>query len=319
LNFSLSGTLCTLSDYYFKDMQRLSVLIYHRVLESYDYMRPGEPTRAEFSWQMETIAKCLNPLSLSEAMDRLDSGTLPPRAVCITFDDGYADNRTIALPILKRLKIPATVFIATGYLNGGRMWNDTVIESIRESEGGHLDLSRFNMGEYQIGTDMEKYQAALQILQKTKYLDLKNRSRVLDILESCARPLRDDLMLTSSQIVELVEAGIEIGGHTRNHPIMTTLSLDEVTKELESNRAELESITSRPVEYFAYPNGKGGQDFNGEHRDLVEHMGFRAAFSTDWGVSNANTDRFQLPRFTPWDKSEGRFLARLLCNQKNLV
>jgi peptidoglycan/xylan/chitin deacetylase (PgdA/CDA1 family) len=282
-------------------------------------MRPEEPTSTDFLWQMEAIAKNFNPLSLAEAMDCLDSGRLPARAVCITFDDGYADNATLALPILQKFKIPATVFVASGYMNGGRMWNDTVIEAIRAFEGPLLDLSEFKMGTFHLSSESQRYETSLKLLQKVKYLSLDARAAVIEFLESVVRPLPHDLMLTNSQILELVGAGIEIGGHTKNHPIMATLTIDEALEELESNRADLESLISKPVEYFAYPNGKKGQDYYGEHSRLVERQGFRAAFSTDWGVSNENTNRFGLPRFTPWDRTVGRFVARLLLNQSKLV
>ena len=110
---------------------RLSILIYHRVLAKADPMRPGEPTVAEFESQMKWIRRYFTPLPLLEAAQKLAEGTLPSRAVCVTFDDGYADNEELAMPVLRRHGMPATVFVSTGSMNGGQMWNDTVIESIR--------------------------------------------------------------------------------------------------------------------------------------------------------------------------------------------
>ena len=81
-------------------------------------------------------------IPLDVAVDALKTGKLPARAAAITFDDGYADNRSIALPILKQHGLSATFFIATGYLNGGRMWNDTIIEAIRRSEAKKLEIGR---------------------------------------------------------------------------------------------------------------------------------------------------------------------------------
>ena len=110
---------------------RLSVLIYHRVLAAPDLLRPWEPDRDRFRRQMELLASNFKVLNLGEAVQRLAEGRMPPRAACVTFDDGYADNAAIARPVLEELQLPATFFIATGYLDGGRMWNDTVIESLR--------------------------------------------------------------------------------------------------------------------------------------------------------------------------------------------
>ena len=72
-----------------------------------------------------------NVISLADGVAGLKRGCLPPRALSITFDDGYRDNHDIALPILLQLGLPATFFVATGFLDGGRMFNDTVIEAVR--------------------------------------------------------------------------------------------------------------------------------------------------------------------------------------------
>jgi peptidoglycan/xylan/chitin deacetylase (PgdA/CDA1 family) len=102
----------------------LLVLIYHRVLEQRDPLIDDEPDAATFSAEMDLIGSICNVLPLQEAVDRLASGSLPPRAACITFDDGYANNRTVAAPILQARRMPATVFVATGFIGDGRMFND---------------------------------------------------------------------------------------------------------------------------------------------------------------------------------------------------
>jgi len=102
--------------------KKLSILIYHRVLDQADFMRPGEVDKQAFTWQMQLLARYFNVLSLNEALSGLQNDNLPPRAVTITFDDGYADNLHNALPILKQFGLSATFFIASGYLDGGRMW-----------------------------------------------------------------------------------------------------------------------------------------------------------------------------------------------------
>src|SRR5262245_19841153 len=102
---------------------RLSVLAYHRVLPAPDPLRPSEPTAAEFEQRMRWVKANFNVLPLTEAVGALREGRLPERALSITFDDGYADNHDIELPILARLGLPATFFVATGFLDGGCMFN----------------------------------------------------------------------------------------------------------------------------------------------------------------------------------------------------
>ena len=133
-----------------KTGRKLTILIYHRVLEHADPCQQDEIDRGVFSWQMRELAQNFSVIRLGEAVDRLREGTLPPRAACITFDDGYADNVSVALPILQQYKLCATFFIATGFLDGGRMWNDSLIEAVREAEAGTLNLAGSNLGVYEI-------------------------------------------------------------------------------------------------------------------------------------------------------------------------
>ena len=90
-------------------------------------------------------------------------------------------------------------------------------------------------------------------------------------------------------------------------------SFDEVVE----SKNYLEDLLGTEVKYFAYPNGRPGIDYRMEHRDIVEIAGFEAAVSTNWGVASSLSDKWQLPRFTPWDNTPLRFMIRLLLNYRN--
>jgi peptidoglycan/xylan/chitin deacetylase (PgdA/CDA1 family) len=188
--------LCTLVSGFGKP-RKLLILIYHQVMDQPDFMRPWEIDKAVFSWQMALIAKYFNVLPFHEALERMASDRLPPRAVCITFDDGYANNYTNALPILLRYQLSAIFFIASAYLNGGRMWNDTVIESIRKLSSPQLDLSAIGLGSYDISSPANKADAAVEILRKIKHLPPESRRQHTAYIASLTNELPDDLMLTS--------------------------------------------------------------------------------------------------------------------------
>jgi peptidoglycan/xylan/chitin deacetylase (PgdA/CDA1 family) len=104
---------------------RLSIFIFHRVLPK-PGLFPDEPDAKRFDELMGWIKSWFNVLPLDDAIVQLREQSLPARAAAIAFDDGYADNFTLALPILLKHKMSATLFIATGLLDGGRMWNDTI-------------------------------------------------------------------------------------------------------------------------------------------------------------------------------------------------
>jgi len=91
----------------------------------------------------------------------------------------------------------------------------------------------------------------------------------------------------------------------------------DARREINQSRECLAAILNEPVSLFAYPNGKPGQDYAAEHVRMVRDAGFAAAVSTAWGVASRDSDSFQLPRFTPWDRQPVRFALRLLINRRN--
>jgi peptidoglycan/xylan/chitin deacetylase (PgdA/CDA1 family) len=298
--------------------QRLSILIYHRVLPQYDPMRPDEPTVEQFDVQMRLLRNIFQPLPLLDALARVDAGTLPERAICVTFDDGYADNELHALPVLKKYDIPAVVFVSTGFLNGGRMWNDSIIEALRRFQGNQLDLSDLGLGCYSTESISQRLAAIDSIIRQIKHLDPAIRSSLVHEITSCSENLPDDLMLTDTQVRSLAHSGVTIGAHTVNHPILCSVSPELARREIGDSRAYLEQLLQRQIDVFAYPNGRPELDYRVEHRDMVKELGFKAAVSTHWGVTTDQSDRFQLPRFTPWDREELKFALRLLASYRQI-
>ncbi|NOZ52947.1 MAG: polysaccharide deacetylase family protein [Gammaproteobacteria bacterium] len=294
---------------------KLAILIYHRVLASEDLYRDEETNAVEFDWQMRLISRNFRVIKLSDAVERMKNGTLPARAMCVTFDDGYADNYEVALPILKKWNVPATFFISTAYLNGGCMWNDRIIESISHTQSPFLDLTKYELGKYSMHTVEERKLAISDLLKKIKHLPYATRFTITEAINHDLEvTIAADIMMTRGQVKKLYENGMEIGAHTDTHPILTKIDDEMALSEIEKNKNILEKILGSDINLFAYPNGKPGQDYNDKHVSMVKSLGFRAAVSTTWGVSNRHSDPYQLCRFTPWDKTPGRFMFRLLNN-----
>lgn len=309
------GTRCLLG----RSTQRLSVLIFHRVLPQLDPFLPDEPDAERFTYLMTMLAAQFTPLSLSEGLRRLGDGRLPPRAVCVTFDDGYADNLLVAAPILRRVGIPATVFVASGYLDGRVMWNDRVIESVRCALGDHMDLSDFGYGVHPLGNAAERVSLIHQLLGSWKYLPFDEREQLTAEVANRYAPSMPTLMLSRSQVRQLRDEGIEIGGHTVTHPILARTDAATARREVADNKEDLEGLIGERLRFFAYPNGVPGRDFIDEHAGMVRRVGYQAALTTQAGVSTAATDRFRMPRFTPWDRTPFRFSMRLVLNMRHAV
>lgn len=299
---------------------RLTILIFHRVMLTPDDLFPGEMHRGSFDQVCAWVRRWFTVLPLGEAVRRLSEGRLPPGALAITFDDGYADNHDVALPVLERYGLNATFFVATGFLDGGRMWNDTLVEAIRCAQVETLDLRAEStevagLGVVSLRSLEDRRKVVHQLILQTKYLDPAQRLAQVHRIAALTRAqLPSDLMMTTRQVAALHQAGMCIGAHTKSHPILTRLSDAEARLEIEGSRDRLSEITGSPVELFAYPNGKAGSDYTARDVDLVRELGFLAAFSTTPGVATATSGSFELPRYTPWRRRRLGFAAQLALN-----
>ncbi len=291
----------------------LSIMIYHRVLAAPDPLFPGEIDREAFSRHLGLLKSSFNVLALHDAVRLARAGELPPRAACITFDDGYADNAVEALPILQRFGLPATFFVATGFLDGGRMWNDTVIELVRRAPGESFDARTAGLGQLPLDGVDARRAAIGTLIGHLKYLPMEERLAMVELLAAEADyGLAEDLMMSSDQVRQLHAAGMGIGAHTVNHPILAAIPALLAGDEIAAGKQRLETLLGAPVPLFAYPNGKPNVDYRAEHVGIVRELGFEGAVSTAWGGRCG--DLYQLPRFTPWDLSAPRFQLRLALN-----
>lgn len=291
---------------------RLCILNYHRILESADPLLAAEPDVKTFRWQMQVLADCFNVLPMDEALTALASGRMPPRAVCITFDDGYRSTHDLALPVLREFGFPATVFVTTGFVDRGSMWNDRILEALRTMKAAGLNLEDAGLGSYSLDTLEQRREAVAVLTEKAKYLEPAARQALVERLDGLADSPAREPMLTTDMIRAMMEQGIEIGAHTVSHPILTSLPDAGALQEMEESKRQLEAITGRPVRYFAYPNGKHGKDFDERHMAMARQAGFEAAFTTALGAASAADDRFALPRSRPWDVTRPFYVFRVL-------
>ena len=294
---------------------RLSILIFHRVLPKPDPLFDDIPDVVRFEEQMRWVARWFNVLPLAEAVVRLRAGALPARALAITFDDGYADNATVAAPLLRRLGLTATFFVTTGVLGGGRMWNDSVVEAVRRAPEGPMELSPLGLGRFMLADAASRRAAVEQVIGAIKRRPYAERHELVQrIAETVGVPLPDDLMMSADQVRQLRSLGMDVGGHTVTHPILRSLDDAAAEREIAGGREDLVQIIGGPIELFAYPNGVPGVDYDARHVAMVQRCGFKAAVSTAHGAAAPGADPFQLPRFTPWDRGQARYGLRMAGN-----
>lgn len=294
---------------------RLSAFIFHRVLPAPDPLQPSEPHAEQFDAMLGWIGSQFNVLPPLEACERLYAKSLPPRAAIITFDDGYRDNHDIALPLLKKHGMTAVFFVATGYLDGGVMFNDRVIEAVRKTRLEHLDARQWGAGTLPLGSIEQRREAIARLLVAIKHLEPDARNSAVEAVEaSCGPGVDGDLMMTSEQVAALASEGMQIGGHTRGHPILRSLEDGSAEHDIRAGRDDLRAITGQAPVLFAYPNGRIRDDFEPRHAQMARRAGFAYGFTTHGGASSSGEDPMLLRRHTPWARRRVRFQGQALRN-----
>lgn len=289
-------------------LARHHTLIFHRVLNEQDPMSPDEPTAEWFRALAGWLARSFEVISLAEAVTRAGNHGLRGPTVSITFDDGYADNFLVALPILEEFALPATFFVASGFIDGGRMWNDSIIETVRRLQPGNYSLEDLSPTSFEISDWASRRHLANTAITAWKHLPPQERQGKVDGFSALVDDLPIDLMMSKAQLRLLAESRLStVGGHTRTHPILAALPDNAARDEIESGKRDLEEWLQREITLFAYPNGKLGRDYLRGHAEFVKEAGFRAAVATDWGTMDAATDLYAIPRFTPWHTNLPRF------------
>jgi len=120
------------------------ILMYHRIAnEAVDPWRLAV-SPARFEEQLKVLRRTRHPLTLVDFVRRFKDGSLPAHAVALTFDDGYADNLLAAKPRLAAADVPATVFLATGYIDRPEeFWWDELARLLSTNMDRKVSLSKF--------------------------------------------------------------------------------------------------------------------------------------------------------------------------------
>jgi peptidoglycan/xylan/chitin deacetylase (PgdA/CDA1 family) len=311
----------------------LSIVTFHRIAE----LDGGEPydldvvdaTPAQFRRHVETLARIGTPISMAMLIRALDGGKLPASSVMITFDDGYRSCRDVALPILRRLGVPATFFIATAFAGGHKLyWWEQIAAILRGARGGvgHLTYPRPMRID---ASDPGARRRLDDLVKNTRGLDLDRfLAELRAALEVPWSPeieagLAAPLIMTWDDIRALAAAGMDVESHTRTHRVLETLDRDQLREDLVGSRRDLETQLGRPVRALAYPVGRCPPLWI---RRAVAEAGYRVALTNAtgvnymWPASMHLTDPFGIHRLsTDRSQSDAMFLTQIAVPQLEAI
>jgi len=264
---------------------------------------------------MEYIRSRFFTLPLEEITERMKKKDVPDNSIVVTFDDGYLDNYENAFPVLKEFSIPATIFLATGAIDTGKiLWHDHVFSALRETRSLFLKEFGISKKSFSLINLQEKLYAQSEILKFLRKLDTRERFFWIDILEKdleiAKKENKNRIMMNWDEIKEMYNNGISFGGHTINHPILSKLTADEMKEEIFFSKKIIEKHIESSITTFAYPNGTV-EDFNEMTKSLIKDAGYSCAVTTIFGTNDVNQDIYALRRGTPWDTDIHKFGLRL--------
>ncbi|MBB5232812.1 polysaccharide deacetylase family protein [Deinococcus budaensis] len=313
------------------------ILLYHRV--ACPEVDPwGISVRPEhFAQHLEVLRRLARPAALARLGQDAGAGRRRGGLVAVTFDDGYADNLHAALPLLARHEVPATVFVASGYLGQpGPFWWDELAQLILRSpvlpERWRLENpdQEWRLGRAAQGPVSPAWRAETAADPGPRgrlYLDLYWRLRTLsgpdrEALLSAVRawvgasppaegpgaPDPHNRPLTPAELERLAAHPlVEIGAHTVTHPPLAELGPAAQRAEIQASKTRLEGLLQRPVTSFSLPYGSRSD----QTLELVRQAGFvRACTSVSRGVRRGD-QALALPRFSVADWNGQEFAARL--------
>ncbi|HWP64746.1 MAG TPA: polysaccharide deacetylase family protein [Candidatus Limnocylindria bacterium] len=282
---------------------RAIILRYHAITQGSDveYAAPDIclPVAA-LRLQMAFVKRAYRPVDFDTLVRALHAGgALPPRALAVTFDDGYADNFQLAFPVLRELGIPATVFVATGGLDDGEPFWVAAVRVLVLRAREVIALPGLDPMPVPAAGDRSPVVKAL--VRALVPLDgAERRERLAAAARQAGIDLREALrgtMMTRAQVRELSAGGWTIGAHTVQHGNVALMSLADAEREIVESRDTLAAATGAPVRHFCYPN-TGGQHqcVNAAVAELLRRHGFRSGATSVAGAVGPGTDPYGLPR-----------------------
>lgn len=250
-------------------------------------------------------------VSLEECLERLARNDQSRRYAVLTFDDGYRDNVSVALPILERNNAPFMMYVSTAALTRTmQCWWLGLRELFRSRDDITIDA----MGVRFHCPDLESKRLALTRVDQWVHQDYKRAEMLAQTFNDAGislASLNSQYFLDQSALQELSRHPLaSIGGHTTSHAALATIDSTLVRAELADNRNYLENLLQLPVRHLAYPYGACGA----REERLAKEVGYVSAVTTRHGqLGTDRPNQFALPRIgvsSAFD-SEISFSARM--------
>lgn len=308
--------------------RKLLVVTYHRIRENDpppDFMFDDETfscSAAQFDAQVGALTRLRRVVSLDHVLEALRGGrALPDNATLITFDDGARDNYDLALPILRKHGATAVFFIPTLMLTERRTgWWDTVAYLLKSAPSGRYEVKFAGLtvpvdltSPYNVRESIKAVQRGVKSLDSLVYDDFFERVAAATGGRMPTAEEQSSQIVTPAQLREMAASGMDIGGHSHTHRILSQLSEDEQRHELAHSKRLLEAVIDAPVRSIAYPVGGEGH-YTRRTKEIAKEAGYECAFNFRLPGRFADlgpVDPFDIPRISAVDSGGVQFHAQV--------
>jgi peptidoglycan/xylan/chitin deacetylase (PgdA/CDA1 family) len=263
----------------------------------------------DFKRQMLFLKNRFDCCHIDDILDEKCKNGSKPKAV-VTFDDGYANNLEVALPILEDLQIPAVIYVTTRHVVERELfWPDIIWMAVYKTKISSIELSEIHrvLSLYDLSTKENQYNKnVLKLLEDIKKISPRKRTWVIkEIIKKIENEVNDIELkfetegnvfspLDKKQLKELSKHPlITIGAHSHCHNLLDQVPVTEAEESIHKSKKILEDITQQKIHHFAYPNG----NYNSDLIKVVQHAGFKSALTFSRGFFTPECDRFSIKRF----------------------
>jgi peptidoglycan/xylan/chitin deacetylase (PgdA/CDA1 family) len=277
------------------------LVMFHRFSQGASFRRMSMD---DFEWHIRYLQRHYHIVSLREIVRCLRAREpLPQRAVGITFDDGHRDFLDLAYPLLVRLRVPATLYLVSDFVSQQLwLWSDAIHYLVRQAPAGRYQVAVGTEVIEAVIDDMATRDAAWERIAD-RCLPLSSRARegaIATLAQELgvalpAVPSDDYAAMNWNDLRGIDPALVEVGAHTRTHPILSRCDSPEQESEISQCQATIENEMQRDVTAFCFPNGRR-EDFNDTTLDILRRSRFTSAAASYSGIISPDTHPFMLPR-----------------------
>ena len=268
------------------------VLLYHRVIENYnnnqdDYLGTIISKKI-FLDQLNYLKLHYNIISFDELFNYKNTKNKKINLL-ITFDDCYVDSYNIVFPILREMKIKASFFASTNYLNAFKpIWDLDIFNALNSNN------NNFILQEKKIGINLErsKFKNNIEfikyLIKILKFNNKKSNIRIINEIFDKLKYKRDNLelnrCLNTAEIQEMSSHNMEFGSHGESHLSFSTMNENESFNEMKNSKNKIENITGKKCNFLAFPFGSSA-DFNQSNIETAKKVGFKHCLLNIHGVN----------------------------------